>query len=216
MKGETDFFRHKLSTQRKTTLLLAVSVFVVLIILTACAPRQAQPEQRGSNADGLGSEALASLVWSPEADCTTCHLEENSSLYDRTTAAGVHGENFAVTKSAFCMACHTDVATLATAHEDMKIDDMPKRLKRTEVVSGICTAEGCHDDSLARIQATVTQVILTDDNGTTVNPHDLPATESHIAIACSSCHIGHKPMAVKQECIGCHHMDVFECGTCHE
>ena len=58
-------------------------------------------------------------------------------------------------------------------------------------------------------------------NGKTVNPHDLPATETHQAITCTNCHTMHSEQTdldgdAKSYCTSCHHADVFECYTCHQ
>lgn len=80
-----------------------------------------------------------------------------------------------------------------------------------------CSA--CHnvDDIKA---ATEDSAVLTDVNGTVVNPHDLPAIEDHAAIVCSSCHKSHEvsentEKSAKRTCASCHHADVYECYTCH-
>jgi Zn finger protein HypA/HybF involved in hydrogenase expression len=62
--------------------------------------------------------------------------------------------------------------------------------------------------------------VLTDSEGTTVNPHELPTNEKHADITCSSCHKMHNsisdiPKKAKATCATCHHKDVYECGTCH-
>ena len=61
---------------------------------------------------------------------------------------------------------------------------------------------------------------LTDDQGTTVNPHDLPQSASHDTLTCGSCHTMHdeKPLeeTAAAACTQCHHQNVYECYTCHE
>ena len=62
---------------------------------------------------------------------------------------------------------------------------------------------------------------LTDDEGTVVNPHDVPANADHegAGISCSSCHKVHTAEGAAQTaptvCKNCHHHGVYECGTCH-
>lgn len=80
-----------------------------------------------------------------------------------------------------------------------------------------CTT--CHnlDDVKA---ATEDSVVLTDENGAVVNPHDLPAVEDHAGITCASCHKSHEASestekSAKRTCASCHHADVYECYTCH-
>lgn len=72
----------------------------------------------------------------------------------------------------------------------------------------------------ALIAATADSTVLTDENGTTVNPHDLPAVEDHASVNCIDCHKGHTDDALEvsamKACVLCHHENVFECYTCHE
>ena len=68
--------------------------------------------------------------------------------------------------------------------------------------------------------ATEDSTVLTDVNGTVVNPHDLPAVEDHAGIECASCHKSHEvtestEKSAKRTCASCHHADVYECYTCH-
>ena len=64
--------------------------------------------------------------------------------------------------------------------------------------------------------------MLTDKNGTTANPHDLPQNADHTNadLACATCHKLHGEDPIEQTalkaCIDCHHAEVFECGTCHD
>ena len=79
-----------------------------------------------------------------------------------------------------------------------------------------CTT--CHnlDDVKA---ATEDSVVLTDENGTVVNPHAIPDAKEHKDISCQSCHKMHaesKPASLAPTlCQDCHHEDVYECYTCH-
>ena len=62
---------------------------------------------------------------------------------------------------------------------------------------------------------------LTDDKGTTVNPHERPAGEKHDEEnpATCDCHNNHSKDLEKDAqkyCAQCHHRGVYECGTCHE
>ena len=76
---------------------------------------------------------------------------------------------------------------------------------------------GSQEDLAAKTEACA---ILTDANGTVVNPHALPENEDHTTIDCGSCHSMHSDDTIedtaKKACKGCHHMDVYECNTCHE
>ena len=72
----------------------------------------------------------------------------------------------------------------------------------------------------ALVAATAHSTVLTDENGTTVNPHDLPAVEDHASVGCIDCHKGHTDDTLEasamKACALCHHENVFECYTCHE
>lgn len=133
-------------------------------------------------------------------------------MTDSATAASMH-------PASGCVDCHDDEATLSATHEGKTTADLaPKRLKKTAVAEQTC--EACHsrDDIKSRAaQSTV----LTDVNGTTVNPHDLPVHDSHSEIVCSDCHKVHADASelaedAQQLCQSCHHSGVYECYTCHE
>lgn len=68
--------------------------------------------------------------------------------------------------------------------------------------------------------ATADVTYLTDANGTTVNPHDLPVNKSHDTITCATCHSMHDTDPLEETtvdaCIKCHHDNVYECFTCHD
>lgn len=116
-----------------------------------------------------------------------------------------------------CTTCHVDSDKLAKAHKRLNSGKEATRLKKTSVGSDVCLT--CHDqESLA--EATADCTILTDSEGTTVNPHDLPAVDEHTSVACVSCHEVHTSdeslaQTSKATCGSCHHAGVYECGTCH-
>ena len=106
---------------------------------------------------------------------------------------------------------------------------MPKKLKNTAVSEETCLTSGCHSmDEL--VAATASSTVLTDSNGTVKNPHEMLIDENHIAnsnadLACSSCHKMHEENGAESQavaesaqakCTGCHHQNVYECGTCHD
>lgn len=134
-------------------------------------------------------------------------------------AASVYGNCIGDTNDSPCLSCHTDEATLATVHEGVTADKkIPKRLKQTSVGADTCLA--CHKQEDIR-EATANSEVLTDDHGTVVNPHDvMELTASHEGLACASCHNPHNDASIaeaaQQTCQGCHHENVYECGTCHE
>lgn len=69
--------------------------------------------------------------------------------------------------------------------------------------------------------ATASSEVLTDAEGTVVNPHDVPVNKSHDALVCIDCHKLHdaEPDPAKtagKKCVSCHHDNVYECYTCHD
>lgn len=190
------------------SVVLAVS-FTLVLALGGCSPQSSSGEQEGMSADAPVSAASFAM----DADCGTCHATEQASTTDSTCLASTHAA------AASCVVCHSDEAALTKEHEGATADGkMPKRLKRTDVTSDTCLS--CHGDEAARIAATADTTVCTDSEGTTVNPHDLPAGEDHQNIACRDCHAEHTQDSAlelaPEECKSCHHSDVYQCHTCHE
>lgn len=142
----------------------------------------------------------------------------NESLVDEAPSglesyAAMHAHSFGMT----CADCHEDSDKLADAHKRMNGGTEATRLKKTAVASELCLA--CHDaDTLA--EATAECTVLTDDNGTTINPHQLPEVGEHAGINCADCHQVHEAektlaQTARTTCGSCHHAGVYECGTCH-
>ena len=116
-----------------------------------------------------------------------------------------------------CTYCHSDESTLSAVHEyAIEGAAMPKRLRKTDVPETTCTV--CHDKEQLKL-ATADVTVLTDMHETTVNPHDLTESFSHATVTCGKCHSMHstKPVAelAPEVCLSCHHMNVYECHTCH-
>lgn len=192
--------------------LTAVIISLVASLSVACAPRQATEGLRESGATEPVDASQA--AWTPESDCLSCHTSELESGNDPACTYSIH-----VAQGASCMHCHTDAdGKLEEAHADYAVNKVPTKLRYTDVEEEACLS--CHDKEGIKA-ATVDSVVLTDENGTAVNPHDLPVVGDHDKNnPCSSCHQMHKPTSLeedaKQACSSCHHMNVFECGTCHE
>jgi hypothetical protein len=190
------------------SLLLSLSFIFVLVVLVACAPRQASEEAKS---DETTEVILEVPTWSENSDCETCHSVEVESASNQACEYSQH-------TSIGCPTCHTDDAGVLTkAHENYATASQPTRLKTSEVSQEAC--ESCHD---AEERATVAAGLptLSDSKGTVVNPHALPQTEEHLeSVTCADCHKMHSPEPAennaKKACLSCHHMDVFECGTCH-
>lgn len=127
--------------------------------------------------------------------------------------ASQHAADFGWT----CLDCHEDNDKLAAAHKNASADKQATKLKKTTVSSDLCL--GCHDlESLAEQTADCT--VLTDSNGTVINPHDMPEGSEHDKVTCTSCHKVHDQEETLDRnanvtCNNCHHAGVYECGTCH-
>lgn len=192
--------------------LAGVICFVLCLAVAGCSPSEAAESDRDSA--GQSSEEAVVSTWSPDIDCGTCHEAETATSKDAACLAGAH----TVDQGFGCMTCHADDGALSAAHADMNSGKTPKKLKRTEVDQDLCF--GCHiqDELMA---ATADSIVLTDDYGKTVNPHAIPENADHAEdVLCTSCHKGHSTEGIEEDskdlCVGCHHANVYECGTCHE
>ena len=186
--------------------------------LAACAPAPAAKDQgtfdgpQETSAEAASEEVLpeGEFSWTAKSDCTVCHAGEAIPAQQTACAA--------LAEPVTCGACHSDEQALAEAHDGVAIGDKtPRRLKSTEVVRGVC--EACHDQEQVS-QQTAGCTVLTDDEGLTVNPHDLPNNEDHATIVCADCHKPHSSTPrvdnAQAACKSCHHAGVYECNTCHE
>lgn len=178
--------------------------------LAACAPQaSSDPEAHESGRDGTA--AAAQVAWSIDADCASCHATEAESSKSVPCLAKQH-----VDLGYSCIDCHADEQAMSDAHRDYGEANPPTSLKKTEIAADTCLS--CHE-SLEAIAAKTPDVTLADSKDTAVNPHALPSSEDHDAIACTDCHVSHESVDTKQEALGtctsCHHAGVFECGTCH-
>lgn len=200
-----------------------LAVLGAVLVLTAalwslvgCAPKEAPaPSERdeASEASPLDGQPAN---WSMDSGCAICHKTEAASELDDACPQGVAHKAEGVT----CIECHTEADTLATAHADVKLGDEPASKVTVETVDP-ATCESCHG-TLEEVAALTTgSTALTDDNGTTVNPHARPSNEKHDAnpLTCTDCHNNHSTDLAKDAqkyCAQCHHRGVYECGTCHE
>lgn len=190
--------------------------------------------------------ALASeteYVWSMELDCTLCHAAEAASLETadvdleaeapaepvadasaveavELVAAPDDVNGYAVmhyqTFKMGCTDCHQESEGLEKGHKKLNSGKEATKLKKSEVGDEVCLS--CHQrDKVA--EATTQSELLTDERGTSVNPHALPDTEDHAKIDCTDCHQAHggkdAAQAAMATCTSCHHERVFECNTCH-
>lgn len=191
----------------RVTVGLAAAGVLAAMVLSAVALAAPGATSGGGTKASSGTSAAA---WTIEADCLACHVNEQEAFEDEKCLASKHA-------ALECADCHADEKGLAKGHKKAKEGvAQVKRLKKSEVDGAVCLT--CHkQEDLAK--ATAEQDVLTDKEGTVVNPHDLPAVEEHQGVGCASCHYMHrdKPAleAAPAVCDGCHHDGVYECFTCH-
>lgn len=180
--------------------------------LAACAPQENSEPAAGQDG-GEGGGAAVQVEWSMDSDCATCHADEQATMTDSACPAAIHEA-----QGLSCIDCHDDEAGLAQAHAEAGAGaSTPSRLTVTEVSSAVC--EECHDPA-ALAETTAASAVLTDSNGTVVNPHAVPESEDHASLECGSCHQMHSDRPIDRTaaaaCGSCHHAGVYECYTCHE
>lgn len=185
---------------------IAVVALVALSLSAGCA----KPAERSVADQQEKTESAATVTWSMASDCTQCHSDEAQTMSNPECLASKHTQ-------VACTACHSDESGLEAAHKDVSSAKKVVSLKKTQVDPETCLS--CHaQDALKEKTAQVT--VLTDPNGTTVNPHDLPANDKHATITCLNCHEMHTTDTADTlapgECLSCHHKEVYECGTCHK
>lgn len=184
---------------------VAILSLVVSICAVGCAPAPSSSEgQKGDD-----PPAVEPVSWNADADCSVCHTTEADSQTDGGCPASAHAD-------VACATCHQDESGLSAVHEGADSSKMPRKLKETEVPREVC--ESCHDPS-ALASVTAASTVLTDKEGTVVNPHDLPEVEDHDEIQCGTCHEMHDDAPLEETaakaCAKCHHAEVYACGTCH-
>lgn len=170
----------------------------------------------GSSSGGTTQPPTAFEEW----DCSTCHAAQATTTVTANPAVdGVIAADHQKLGRATCLQCHTDVAALTTLHGTSGAGTPPAvgdGLTATKVDEATCL--GCHGSYDQLATATASSTVLTDRNGTTVNPHLAPSlTASHVAakMTCGSCHGSHATASAMDYCISCHHEGVFQCHTCH-
>lgn len=206
--------------------LLGAILLVALVIgmLTGCSPK-APAASEGNGGAAASTEASADaedpmanqpVNWTMESDCATCHTTEAASATDSACPQDVAHEAEGIT----CVQCHTDEAVLSTEHANVTYADKPASKATVDTVDPQ-TCISCHGDLDEVAKLTADSTALTDDKGTTVNPHERPKGERHdeVPATCTDCHNNHSKDLSKDAmkyCAQCHHRGVFECGTCHE
>ena len=194
---------------------IAVACTAIACAVMACAPSEKnEPKQEAASS---AKDAVVEVAWSSESDCSACHITQSASMDDTGCLLSQHADQE-------CISCRSDEAALSEIHEKKAGSDPEKlkSLKSTEVSMTGCVE--CHGSWEELAEKTVDVTILTDTNGKTVNPHEAATvgntTGQHDEITCTSCHEMHTSESIEETapkaCQTCHHMDVYECGTCHE
>lgn len=167
--------------------------------------------QAESSSSGSTATAAPTIEWSPDADCVACHTTEGESFASVATAKAHASQN--------CMTCHADEGTLAKVHEGATSEGKASKglSTKSEIPVEIC--QSCHPTETLQA-ATESVTTLTDEEGTTVNPHALPDGHLGEKVTCADCHSVHVDEAPEKNatkaCTSCHHENVYKCGTCHE
>ncbi len=211
---------------------IATAVLAVAVALVAGCQPEVEDAVLTSGVGSVGRlEPDTQWHWSPESTCAACHVGEDASLASVPCAQ----EQFSADA---CLTCHNDASVLEEAHADVSALSTRKTAHAATIADETC--ERCHN-ATELAEATAHSTVLTDANGTVANPHNLPADESHAAIACANCHNPHEDFhsasnttsnaaditnaadvatspanRAPQICESCHHAGVFECYTCHE
>ena len=156
---------------------LLVAMPAVAVLLLASCQSQAVTTPFAGIASVRQVEVAAAWHWTQDADCVLCH--ESQADRQHSDLFGMHAD-----EGLDCMVCHVDEEALESAHEEAS------SLHGLNKASGDSRPCGeCHDHA-AIAEATATCTLLTDKQGRTVNPHELPDSESH-QISCIDCHSVH-------------------------
>lgn len=192
------------------TVVCAACLLVAAGAVAGCAPKTHEGPLAKDNT------ITVDFTWSADANCAICHATEDESLTSIPCYAALpeQGGNL-------CATCHTDAAGLKKAHEGATpalAKEKATKLRDTTIDEGACfTCHGSYEE-LATKTADVT--VLTDAQGTTVNPHARPMGVGHEGQTCADCHAlhtGEPAQEVAPEfCITCHHTNDYQCHTCHQ
>lgn len=187
----------------------ACFAFVVLLGTLGCNPSEAA-QQSKQDTKGETESSLIDFKWSVDADCEACHIKESESKHASDRLVSQHD-------SVVCITCHSDQSSLSEVHKEVSSIKDPKKGKlwNTTIAEATCTA--CHGSWEELAAITKDDTTLTDAQKTSINPHEIPASDNHDEISCVNCHVMHinDPSVIRRQCISCHHAEVWECGTCH-
>ncbi len=217
-------------TMTRGSFVLRAGLLAALPLATClCGVALATPSQPAAGTDENErvtaiEVSLEPATWTEGLDCAACHKKEAAAVEGLkdpgSTENGDAPTSLVEAHAALdfaCSTCHYDTETLSALHESPNPKKKVRRLKQTEVAKELCLS--CHD-AAALTEATQDLGLLVDKEGLEVNPHDLPDVEGHAGLSCTSCHVAHETLALRDEavetCTNCHHANVFACGTCHQ
>ena len=191
--------------------LIMAGAMVALGCALGCAPRHEAMVLPATPAAMEGMEMPTEFAM--DITCTGCHSEAAEAMQQ----TGFTGANHATQE---CVSCHNDEQGLVAAHAsrfDAEAAGRVVALTKSQVDPETCYT--CHGSMEELAAATADSAVLTDKQGKTVNPHDLPEGHFGANVTCGSCHKMHSATetatSAQNSCIGCHHDSVYECGTCH-
>ncbi len=148
-------------------------------------------------------------VWSPDMDCTACHVMEPylESLDDTNLLAYAHAE-----EGLECLDCHEEEAVEQVHEEAVPGKTIKARTVEMEFCFD-CHVENEHTSYEEVIERTAEYVI--DDQN--INPHDPHAgVEDMDPVECASCHQMHDESSLIDGCYSCHHSGTLQnCSECH-
>ena len=169
---------------------------------------------KAEKSEKVDTKAIEAEPFSMDVDCAACHKKAVKKMEKEGYTGALHA-------SLECGMCHNedDLVKVHTETEKYtaKKGDKVVALTKTAINEEACFA--CHGTLEELAETTKDSTVLTDENGLTVNPHDLPADHYGSKVMCGSCHKMHDTKEIEvsaaNACLGCHHDNVYECGTCH-
>ena len=191
----------------------SVVAAAVVVAMALGAVGTVSPAQAASSSSKTEQTAATDVTFSLEMDCVACHRAADKDRLNEDCLLSSH-------EAVDCVNCHSNEKALEKRHAKMATKD-PNGVKRLSAKNRIAaeTCEACHKAEVLE-KATEKSVVLTDKNGLSVNPHDLPEGHFGENVTCTDCHSMHDDEAVladeaAEACASCHHTDVYECYTCH-
>ncbi len=182
-----------------------------------------------TQAEAMADEATQGAAAHGSFACVLCHTDEEGLVegHAKVTADDTKSpkrlKKSEVTPDG-CLTCHqvTDGLVPADAWAAEEAGESATEDGASADASATEQEAPTTESAIPAYSSTATADIeyLTDANGTTVNPHDLPVNKSHATLSCATCHAMHDDATLEETavkaCIKCHHDNVYECFTCHD